>query len=102
MSSSASEMGTPFDVGEKVFICTDTLYFVGRVKTIGFGWVTLTEASWVHWTGRLSSLMASQDFNQTHGSRKARTELVGTVTLYIQSFVCHYPWEGNLPTESIQ
>lgn len=94
-------MISPFKVGECVLIKTVTLYYVGRVKEVGLGWIQLEDASWIHWTARLGSLMATYDLTMEHGGRHPRTERVGTVFLWTQSFVAHYPWHGELPAHSL-
>lgn len=95
------EMGTPFKVEDVLLIKTVTLYYVGRVAEVGPGWLRLEGASWVHWTGRLGSLLASGDLAREHGGRQPRTEYVGEVTLFCQAFVAAYPWRGTLPERSL-
>ena len=92
---------SPFRAGDKVFIFTVTLYYVGEVEDVGLGWVRLKNASWVHWTGRLSSLFATGDLTRQHGGRKPRTEYLDELTVLTQSIVSFRSWPGKLPKESI-
>ena len=90
-------------VGDTVLIETQTLYYVGRVAEIGLGWTRLEEASWVHWTGRLSVLHRLRRFNDAgHGERRPRTEYVGTKYVYHDALVSHSPGPWELPGESVQ
>lgn len=94
---------TPFQVGDKVLIMTATLYWVGEVEQSTLMWTWLKNASWVHWTGRLSTLMAQLSFESSaHGSRRPRTEYVGRVRVWHQAITDDIPFPGNLPTQSIQ
>lgn len=95
-------MQLPFQVGESYLICTATLYYVGRVVEVGFGWIRLADASWVHWTGRLSVLLKQHSFTKGHGSRRPRVEPCGEVVVWVASLVAHYPWPGNLPAEAVE
>ena len=102
----AKEMGfldTPFEIGKSYLICEVTLYYVGRVKLIGFGWMELEQASWVHWTGRLSALLAAQSFTaRSLSTRKPRVEPCGTAFVWFHALVSAYPWIGELPSEPVQ
>jgi hypothetical protein len=94
----------PFVEGKAYLICTVTLYYVGRVKQVGLGWLVLEKASWIHWTGRLSVLLAEHDFKSSRlSTRKPRVEYCGEVILSTSAIVSSYPWpvEG-LPTGSIE
>ena len=92
---------SPFKTGKSYLICTVTLYYVGEVEDSLLGFVILKDASWVHWTGRLSTLLKNKSFTgQT--TRKPRTEYCGEVILSIGSIVSAYPWNAHLPKESIQ
>ena len=94
---------TPFEVGKCYFICTQTLYYVGRVRAVDLGWVYLEDSSWVHWTGQLSVLLKEQSFKSNKfGSRLPRTEFCGDTTVSQNAIVSLYPWTGKLPMESIQ
>lgn len=92
-----------FKQGEKALFCTVTLYYVGEIEQVGFGWVRLKNASWVHWTGRLSTLCKVQDFKSPElSSRPPRVEPCGRVIVFTGSLVSAYPWDGDLPTEPIE
>lgn len=93
----------PWQVGEEVLVETQTLYYVGRVAEIGIGWTRLEEASWVHWTGRLSVLHKIRNFTGNgFGTRKPRTEYVGTKIIYHDALVSHSPGPWKLPKESVE
>lgn len=92
----------PGKVGDKVLICTVTLYYVGEIAELGVGFVRLKDASWVHWTGRLSELTRAKDFTKVRSNRKPRTEFAGDVGLALQSVIGWYPGDWKLPKESIQ
>jgi hypothetical protein len=93
----------PFKVGQKYLICTVTLYYVGEVTEIGHGYLILKDASWVHWTGRLSLLLKHKDFaHPSLASRKPRTEFVGDVIIETHARIASYPGDWKLPKESIQ
>lgn len=93
----------PFEVGKSYLICTVTLYYVGRIVEADLGWVRLEDASWVHWTGRLSTLLERQSFtHQDLAQRKPRVEPCGEVILSLASVISAYPWTGSLPTEPVQ
>lgn len=96
-------MVNPFEVGKSYLICTVTLYYVGRVTESSLGWIKLDDASWVHWTGRLSVLLSDQLFkNSRFGTRKPRTEYCGEVLIPTTSIVSVYPWNAKLPGESVE
>lgn len=93
-------MESPFSVGQRYLICTLTLYYVGEVSEVSFGFLRLKDASWVHWTGRLSALCRHKKFSKlTSGDRRARVEPCGDVVIAISSIVSAYPGEWELPTE---
>lgn len=92
----------PFKVGKSYLICTVTLYYVGRVVEADLGWVRLEEASWVHWTGRLSTLLSRQSFTHRDlAGRKPRVEPCGEAIVALGAVVSAYPWSGPLPSEAI-
>jgi hypothetical protein len=81
-------MDSIFKVGETYLIQTVTLYMVGRVTAVHFGWIDLEHASWVHWTGRLSVLCRLKKFTgREFGDRKPRTEYVGNYHVFTHSIV---------------
>lgn len=93
----------PFEVGKSYLICTVTLYYIGRVVESNLGWLKLEEASWVHWTGRLSVLLGEKTFKtQKFRDRKPRTEFCGEVIVPCSSIVSAYPWDSKLPGESVE
>jgi hypothetical protein len=68
-------LNPPFEVGTSYLICTATLYYVGRVIEKGVGWIRLDNASWVHWTGRLSTLLSNCTFTSAEfRERRPRVE----------------------------
>lgn len=95
----------PFEVGKAYLIEQQTLYYVGRVVEIGPCWVRLEHASWVHRTGRKSTLFKRKSFSHEgwpSGELKPRTEYVGDHFLFTTSTSAATPWLGELPEESIQ
>jgi hypothetical protein len=101
----------PFKVGKSYLVCTVTLYYVGRVESVDLAWMILRDASWVHWTGRLSVLLARQSFTHKDlSSRKPRVEPCGRdkddqkqeAIISMGSIVSAYPWSGELPKEPVQ
>lgn len=103
LEESGMDIQQPFEVGKEYLICTVTLYYVGRVKAAGFGWLVLEDASWVHWTGRLSVLLRCRKFVGTEfTSRRPRTEFCGEVVLSTSAVVSAYgpPW--TLPKEPVE
>lgn len=95
-----ASMQPPFEVGKSYIICTVTLYYVGRVDQVSFGFIRLQQASWVHWTGRLSELLKYQRFPRQ--GRRARVEPCGEVLVATGAIVAAYPWTGELPKEPIE
>lgn len=96
------QMRIPFEAGRSYLICTVTLYYVGRVVESDLGWLKLADASWVHWTGRLSTLLARQSFTHRDlSSRKPRVEPCGDVILSLGGVIAAYPWAGELPKEPV-
>lgn len=98
-----SMLNPPFEIGQEWLIKTVTLYYVGRIKARGLGWVLLEHASWVHWTGRVSVLAKHRKFTGSHfGSRKPRTEYIGDELIATESIVSATPGPWELPKESVQ
>jgi hypothetical protein len=94
----------PFEAGQCYLICTQTLYYLGRVEAIKGAFLELADSSWVHWTGRLSTLLAKQSTAQAgwpSGHQRPRTEYVGPSIVSLSSIISAYPWSGPLPTESL-
>lgn len=94
---------TPFEVDDEVLIQSVTLYYVGRVKEIRGAFFRLEHASWVHWTGRITSLCKGRDFKTgfRSGERKPRTEYIGSVWLNLAAVVTSIPGPWKLPLEPI-
>lgn len=93
----------PFEVGKSYLICTVTLYYIGEVTESGFGWIKLRNASWVHWTGRLSVLLSGKKFkNAKFGGRTPRTEFCGEVVVSTSSIISGYPWNADLPEGNVE
>lgn len=100
----------PMEKGQVWLVCTVTLYYLGRVKDLGLGWVQLEEASWVHWTGRLSVLTALCRAggalnlrDPRFGQRRPRTEFCGDAVLSTAAIVSAYgPYELTVPPESVE
>lgn len=99
-----SEM-CPFEVGETYLIQTVTLYYVGRVRRVVGAFVELESASWIHWTGRLSTLCRNGKFTDFgEGENKARVECLGdrVVGVNLGAVVDYITGPFDLPTRSIQ
>lgn len=54
----------PYKVGEKVFIRTVTLYYVGLIKEIIGDWIVLDQAAWVADTGRFYDFLKEGKCNE--------------------------------------
>lgn len=94
----------PFEVGETYLVETVTLYYVGRVKRIIGAFVEMENASWVHWTGRKSTLAKNKDFahsNFPDDEQKPRTEYVGEYGFSLSSVVGYMRGPWVLPEESL-
>lgn len=91
----------PFETDKMYLIETVTLYYVGRVVKQNAAWLWLGEdTSWVHWTGRLSTLIREQSFTSPrHGTRLPRIEPCGPKFVSVASIVSASPWTGELPKE---
>lgn len=92
----------PFAVGERHLIQTETLYWVGEIVEVAGGFLVLENASWVHWTGRMSSLVRNKSFaNKKWTGQRPRTEYVGRVIVSLSKIVNSIPGQWELPEESI-
>ena len=92
----------PFAVGERHLIQTETLYWVGEIVEVCGGFLVLERASWVHWTGRLSTLVRNLSFaNRKWTGNRPRTEYVGRVIVSLSKVVSSVPGGWDLPDESI-
>ena len=67
----------PFEVGNVYLFQTVTLYFVGCVTKVEPCWIYLEHASWVHRTGRLSTLMSKGRGREHYRVNPPRTEYIG-------------------------
>jgi hypothetical protein len=95
----------PFAVGEKHLIQTETLYWIGEIVSVTGGFLVLKDASWVHWTGRLSSLVRALSFTDRKNwtGQRPRTEYVGDgVIVSLSKIVNSIRKDWALPTESVQ
>lgn len=93
----------PFQVGETYLIQTVTLYYVGRVRRNVGAFVELEDASWVHWTGRLSRLVEFGRFDHAgwpDGEARPRTEYVGVVGVNLAAIVAYLPGDFALTRNS--
>ena len=94
----------PFEVEKCYFIEQQTFFYVGRVVRVGPCWIELEDCSWVHWTGRKSTLLRAMSFDHTHfpdGDRKPRTEYEGQKFIFTASTSAANLWTGKLHKESI-
>lgn len=91
-----------FAVGQEVFIETVTLYYVGRVTGRSGPFIHMEDVSWVHWTGRKSTLARMRKFTGFRtGEQRPRTEYVGRWSVSIHSIVSYGPGPWELPKESL-
>lgn len=87
----------PYNVGDKVFIQTMTLYFLGRVKEIKNGFVLLEDSSWVQDTGvRLSEFIK----NGYTSASEIEPMTKGNAVQIINIINC-IPWDHDLPKKAI-
>lgn len=96
-------MSFPGKKGEHWLIKTVTLYYVGEITEVGPGYVRMKNASWVHWTGRISVLTKVRSFQSSEfGERSPRCEYVGNCLVATAAIVAAYdpPWE--LPKGAIE
>lgn len=94
----------PFEVGRAYLFETVTLYYVGIVTQVDPCWVHLEKASWVHRTGRKSTLFRLKDFAAQFppGEFQPRTEYVGKAYVAAGAIVAVLPFLGDVPEKSIQ
>lgn len=100
------EFGEPamksFAPGKKVLIKTVTMYYVGEVVEEDGAAILLTNCSWVHWTGQLSRLMRTLDFEDFPDREgRARTEYVGEAGVLKSGMISFFVREWKLPTTSL-
>ena len=96
----------PFEVGKAYLIETGTLYYVGRVVEASPCWLRLDRCSWVHRTGRVSTLHARKSFSHKGwpaDELRPRTEYIGDKILSLNAVVGAEPWPVEaLPEGPIQ
>ena len=96
----------PFEVGKAYLIQTVTLYYVGRVVEASPCWLRLDRCSWVHRTGRVSTLHKRKSFVHAGwptGELRPRTEYVGDKILSLGCVIGAEPWPvAALPEVTIQ
>ena len=81
--------------GDKVFVRTVTLYYVGEVQAVDDRWLTLVEAAWVADTGRFGVAMATGTL--------AEVECYPAdlrVSINLATVVDLVPWRHELPQRS--
>jgi hypothetical protein len=94
----------PFEPGKTYIFQTVTLYYVGRVSRIVGAFVELEpNCSWVHWTGKLSTLCQLLKFTGfPSGHQRPRTEHIGRTLGINQSAIVGYiVGEFDLPEQSL-
>ena len=77
--------------GEKLFIRTITMYYVGRVVKVSNKIIEMDECSWIPDTGRFHNAMKSGILNEI--------EPVGKVYLNADSIIDMIPWKHDLPKD---
>lgn len=88
--------GFPYKVGDKVFIRTVTLYFLGRIKEIQNGFVVLEDSSWLQDTGtRLG------EFIKKGYTSSSEIEPIGDNAVQIVNIIDCISWNHDLPKEAI-
>lgn len=95
----------PFKVGECYYIETQTLYYIGKCVEVSPCWIHFEKASWIHWTGKKSSLMKERSFDKKHfkqGETVPRTEYIGEWNEAIWAITGYCTWpENELPERSL-
>lgn len=82
-----------FNTGEKLFIRTVTYHQVGEIEAVEDGFLRLKDASWVADSGRFHTALESGNLSEV--------EYVGTAIVNVGTIVDAFPWNHDLPTESI-
>lgn len=83
----------PFTVGEKVFLQTVTYHFTGKIKAIGGGFITLSEAAWVADSGRFMQALEKGKLGEVE------PVVLGDVRIAVGSVVGVFEWHHELPRE---
>lgn len=84
----------PFKIGDKVFIRTITVYFLGRITDIKANFLKLENASWVQDTG--SRLY---DFLNDGIANNSEIEPIGISQVNLDTVVDIIEWKHALPKE---
>ncbi len=79
----------PFKVGDKVFIRTVTLYYLGEIVAMDDKWISLGTASWVADTGRFHQFLTEGKCNEYEGFPNG-------VTVPTGSLIDVSPWPHSL------
>lgn len=87
----------PFKVGDKVFIKTVTLYYLGRIKSIQGGFITLEDASWVQDTGSRLCDFLQKGINR----EKSEIEPIGIEHITMANIIGISEWKHDLPKEQV-
>jgi hypothetical protein len=82
-----------FKAGEKLFIRTVTYHQVGEIEAVEDDFLRLKDASWVADSGRFHTALETGALNEV--------EYVGAAIVNLGTIVDAFPWEHDLPTESI-
>ncbi len=88
------EKDYPFKIGDKVFLRTVTLYYLGRVKNIQAGFVELEDASWVQDTVR-----RLHDFLTKGIDPNSEIEPTGKTQVNLANVIDCLEWKHDLPKE---
>ncbi len=79
----------PYQVGDKVFIRTVTLYYTGEVVAVNGDWITLSTAAWIADTGRFHQFLTEGKCNEYEGFPEG-------VSIPMGSIVDISPWRHAL------
>lgn len=81
-------------IGEKYFIRTVTLYYVGKLKDMSTRELILEEASWIPDTGRFHDCLRDGNFNEVE-------PFVEDVAVQRDSIVDWTVWTHKLPKDQV-
>lgn len=84
---------TPFTIGENWFIRTLTYHQVGKVVAIQGDFLILDSGSWVADSGRFAEALV--------GGTLSELEFVGKIIVNLGNIVDAFPWNHELPKETI-
>lgn len=82
----------PVAIGEKVFMRTVTMYYLGKIKAVCGKFVTLTDASWVPDTGRFYDFLKNGKANEVE-------PFIDEVHIPLDSLIDVTKWSHALPRE---